>query len=64
MRPHQGIGRATPAAVYAGREKACPAAPVVKTDGRRLRLDKVNKSGNVTIRYRGQLHHIGPDQGI
>jgi hypothetical protein len=28
-------------------------------DGRRLRLDKVSKAGNVTIRYRGKLHHIG-----
>ena len=26
---------------------------------RRLRLDKVDKSGSVTLRYRGRLHHIG-----
>jgi len=32
---------------------------VVKTDGWRLRFDKVDKTGVVTLRYRGRLHHIG-----
>jgi len=59
VRPHRGIRRRTPASVYAEREKARPTGAVVATDGRRLRLDKVNKSGNVTLRYRGKLHHIG-----
>jgi hypothetical protein len=31
----------------------------VTTDGRRLRFDKVDKTGAVTLRYRGRLHHIG-----
>jgi Integrase core domain len=59
MRPHRGIGRKTPASAYSAREKATPMGAVVKTDGRRLRLDKVDKTGSVTVRYRGRLHHIG-----
>jgi transposase InsO family protein len=59
VRPHRGIGRRTPASVYAARDKAVPTGAVVKTDGRRLRLDKVDKTGAVTLRYRGRLHHIG-----
>ena len=59
VRPHRGIGRKTPASVYGAREKASPTGAVIKTDGRRLRLDKVDKTGLVTLRYRGRLHHIG-----
>jgi transposase InsO family protein len=59
VRPHRGIGRQTPASVYAAREKARPSGAVVSAGGRRLRLDKVDKTGAVTLRYRGRLHHIG-----
>jgi transposase InsO family protein len=59
VRPHRGIGRQTPASVYRAREKARPTGAVVSTDGRRLRFDKVDKHGSVTLRYRGRLHHIG-----
>jgi transposase InsO family protein len=59
LRPHRAIGRKTPASVYGARAKAAPSGAVVKTDGRRLRFDKVDKTGVVTLRYRGRLHHIG-----
>ncbi|HXW32709.1 MAG TPA: integrase core domain-containing protein, partial [Acidimicrobiales bacterium] len=59
VRPHRGIGRKTPASVYAKSAKAGPRQSLIPLDGRRLRLDKVSKAGNVTIRYRGKLHHIG-----
>ena len=59
VRPHRGIGRKTPASVYNGRAKAQPKGAVVKSDGRRVRFDKVDKTGAVTLRYRGRLHHIG-----
>ncbi len=32
---------------------------VVKIDSRRLRLDKVDSTGSVTLRHHGRLHHIG-----
>jgi transposase InsO family protein len=59
VRPHRGIGRKTPAAVYAARAKAAPSPSFVKVGERRLRLDRVDKSGTVTLRHRGRLHHLG-----
>jgi transposase InsO family protein len=59
VRPHRGIGRRTPAQVHATREKAGPSESFVKVGDRRLRLDKVDKDGRVTLRRRSKLHHIG-----
>jgi transposase InsO family protein len=59
LRPHRGIGRRTPRSVFDAREKVRPAGSLVKTDGRRLRLDKVDAAGSVTVRHKGRLHHIG-----
>jgi transposase InsO family protein len=58
-RPHRALGRRTPAQAFADREKAHPQGPRIDTLGYRVRRDRVSKSGNVTIRYRGRLHHIG-----
>ena len=58
-RPHRGIGRKTPASVYGAREKAVPSSSFVKVGDRRLRFDRVDKAGRVTLRHRGRLHHIG-----
>ncbi len=33
--------------------------PFVKVADRRLRLDRVDKSGRITLRRRARLHHIG-----
>ena len=57
--PHRGIGRKTPAAVYNAREKALPSPSFVKVGERRLRFDRVDKAGRITLRHRGRLHHIG-----
>lgn len=59
VRPHRSIGRRTPAAVYAAREKARPSPSFVAVGHRRLRFDRVDRSGRVTLRHRGRLHHIG-----
>src|SRR5271155_4583102 len=59
VRPHRGIGRRTPALVYAAREKAGPSPSFVDVGNRRLRFDRVDRSGRVTLRHRGRLHHIG-----
>jgi transposase InsO family protein len=58
-RPHRGIGRKTPASVYNAREKAAPSPSFVKVGDRRLRFDRVDTAGRVTLRHRGRLHHIG-----
>lgn len=59
IRPHRALGRRTPAEAFAAREKAYPTGPRIETLGYRVRHDKVSKTGNVTMRYRGKLHHIG-----
>jgi len=59
-RPHRALGRRTPATAYAARPKAAPTAAAL-TVGKhhRVRRDKVNKAGNVTLRHNSRLHHIG-----
>ena len=59
VRPHRGIGRRTPAGLYGAREKAGPSPSFVQVGQRRLRLDRVDRSGRVTLRHRGRLHHLG-----
>ena len=59
IRPHQAHGR-PPLAVYAERDKASPSI-----EGRRIspetkvRRDRIDAFGTVTLRYRSNFHHIG-----
>ena len=57
QRPHRALGRRTPAAVYTARPKATPTG--VSPSHERVRRDRIDDSGVVTIRYHGRLHHIG-----
>jgi transposase InsO family protein len=59
VRPHRALHRSTPLSTYAAREKAGPRGPRIDTAGYRIRHDKVDRSGSVTLRYKGKLHHIG-----
>ena len=59
VRPHRALKRRTPADVWAERERARPTAPLVDIGNRRVRQDRVDKKGSVTLRYKGRLHHIG-----
>jgi transposase InsO family protein len=59
VRPHRGINRRTPAQVYAARERARPTKSFVTVGDRKLRFDRVDRSGRITLRHRGRLHHIG-----
>ncbi len=60
MRPHRAIGRRTPESVYDGRDKARPAGPKLAIgSGVRVRYDRVDSGGKVTLRHRGKLYHIG-----
>ena len=59
VRPHRAIGRKTPAEVYAAREKARPnAEPLDLSGGRKLRHDRLDAKGTVTLRVDGMMHHI------
>jgi transposase InsO family protein len=59
VRPHRALGRRTPAQAFAARTKARPKNPPVLEGHHRLRRDRIDKSGTVTLRYRSKLFHIG-----
>jgi transposase InsO family protein len=58
-RPHRALGRRTPQQAWASRTKAIPTGPKVAGGHYRVRRDKVDKTGKVTLRYRSRLLHIG-----
>ncbi len=59
-RPHRSLPhRATPAAAYEDRPKALPAASRDPDTHHRIRHDRIDDSGAVTLRHNGRLHHIG-----
>ena len=57
VRPHRAIGRRTPAQAYAARPKARPAGPRLNPHYR-VRRDRTDGLGVVTLRYHSQLRHI------
>jgi transposase InsO family protein len=59
-RPHRSLPhRATPAARYNTMPKAVPGESRDPDTHDRVRHDRVDKAGSVTIRHNGRLHHIG-----
>jgi hypothetical protein len=59
-RPHRSLPhRATPAAVYHTLPKALPATSRDPDTHTRVRHDRIDQSGIVTLRQGGRLHHIG-----
>jgi transposase InsO family protein len=58
-RPHRSLPRqATPATAYTARPKAVPGDRTADTHDR-VRRDRIDTSGVVTLRHHGRLHHIG-----
>jgi Integrase core domain len=58
-RPHRSLPhRATPATAYAARPKATPGDRTADSH-HRVRRDRIDNSGVVTLRHGGKLHHIG-----
>ena len=58
-RPHRALDRATPAAAYRATPKAIP-APNGHTPGHyRLRYDRLDPKGKMTLRRAGRMHHLG-----
>ena len=50
--------RRTPAQAYAARPKAIPTGPIIPAHYR-VRHDKIDRCGAVTLRHNSRLHHIG-----
>jgi transposase InsO family protein len=60
VRPHRSRGRMTPRAAFDARDKARPVGPELDLPkGTRVRRDRIDGGGAVTLRHKGRLHHIG-----
>ena len=57
-RPHRSLGRSTPAAAYTRLPKTGPEHNRADTHFR-VRHDRIDKTGSVTLRHNSRLHHIG-----
>jgi transposase InsO family protein len=58
IRPHRALHRHTPAQAYAARPKAVPTGPVIGAH-HRVRTDRIDSGGSLTVRHNSRLHHIG-----
>lgn len=60
VRPHRARGRMTPKSAFEARDKARPIGPEIDLPrGTRVRRDRIDACGAVTLRHKGILHHIG-----
>jgi transposase InsO family protein len=59
-RPHRAIGRRTPQTAWLARPRAIPTRQGIKiSEHFRVRRDRVDTDGKLTIRHASRLHHIG-----
>lgn len=58
-RPHRALGGRTPLQAFGARVKARPPGSLSADTHFRVRQDKVDPSGTVTLRHDSRLHHIG-----
>ncbi len=59
IRPHRAIDRRTPQQAYQARPKAVPTGAPIDTGHYRVRHDRIDPSGVITLRHNSRLHHIG-----
>jgi transposase InsO family protein len=59
VRPHRALARRSPREAYLARPKAGPGSPLPVEPHHRVRTDRVDTHGVVTLRYAGRLRHIG-----
>jgi hypothetical protein len=60
VRPHRAVGRRTPASAFNARARAGPTgAGFVVPAHYRVRHDRIDSVGRITLRYNSRLHHIG-----
>ena len=60
IRPHRATGRRPPKAAFDAKDKARPSGPKIRVGaGVRVRRDRIDKGGKVTLRHGTRLHHIG-----
>jgi len=60
VRPHRALSRRTPAEAFAARTKATPRrAGITVPAEHRVRRDRIDSGGKVTLRYHSRLVHLG-----
>jgi transposase InsO family protein len=59
VRPHRSLNRRTPRSAYEARVKAHPGHVKDATAHFRVRYDKIDTNGTVTLRYGSRLLHLG-----
>lgn len=60
QRPHRGINRQTPATAWTARPRAIPTRHGIHISRHfRVRKDRVDRDGKLTLRHNSRLHHIG-----
>jgi hypothetical protein len=59
VRPHRALGRRSPAEAYAARPKATASGIPLINGHFRVRHDKIDTNGKLTLRHNSRLHHIG-----
>jgi transposase InsO family protein len=65
VRPHRAKNRKTPSSAFDSRDKARPIEREgVFTKELRVRHDRVDAHGVVTLRYKSKLHHIGMGRAL
>jgi transposase InsO family protein len=58
QRPHRALGRATPGQAYRATPKAAPASNGHPQGHYRLRYDRLDSKGRMTLRRAGRMHHL------
>jgi len=60
FRPHRALHRRTPIEAFYSRDRARPSGPKISVGpGVRVRKDRIDKDGKVTLRHGTGLHHVG-----
>ena len=59
IRPHRALGGRTPLQAYSARIKARPVVEILPDTHFRIRHDRVDGQGKVSLRFDSRLHHIG-----
>jgi transposase InsO family protein len=58
-RPHRALARSTPGDAYRATPKAAPASNGHAPGHYRLRYDRLDQNGRMTMRRAGRMHHLG-----
>src|SRR5271170_6625685 len=59
VRPHRALNRRTPHQAYLARPKATPTGTPLHAGAYRIRHDRIDSNGKLTLRHNSRLHHIG-----